>query len=105
MQDTKTSLMEMAQGAFKERVDYELHRVVENILDENTAAVAKRKIQLTVTLVPDKQRQADGESGQEVGLFEADGGVWKLEAKQNIAEYFERELADLVESGQVVVMR
>lgn len=40
-----------------------------------------------------------------IGLFEADGGVWKLEAKQNIAKYFERELEDLIEVGKVVVMQ
>ena len=39
-----------------------------------------------------------------IGLFEADGGVWKLEAKRNVAAYFERELADLIESKRVVVM-
>lgn len=39
-----------------------------------------------------------------VGLFEADGGVWKLEAKRNIAAYFEKALADLIEAGKVVVM-
>ncbi len=39
-----------------------------------------------------------------VGLFEADGGVWKLEAKRNVAAYFERELKDLIEAGRVVVM-
>ena len=39
-----------------------------------------------------------------IGLFEADGGVWKLEAKRNIAAYFERELKDLVDAGKVVVM-
>jgi len=40
-----------------------------------------------------------------IGFFEADGGVWKLEAKQNIAKYFERELEDLIEAGKVVVMQ
>jgi len=40
-----------------------------------------------------------------VGLFEADGGVWKLEAKKLIADYFERELFGLIENGAVVVMR
>ena len=40
-----------------------------------------------------------------IGFFEADGGVWKLEAKQNISEYFCKELSDLVNSGSVVVMR
>lgn len=40
-----------------------------------------------------------------VGLFEADGGMWKLRAKDAIAAYFERELADLIEAGSVVVMK
>ena len=39
-----------------------------------------------------------------IGLFEADGGVWKLEAMQNVKEYLAVELDDLVKSGQVVVM-
>lgn len=43
--------------------------------------------------------------GGNVGLFEADGGVWKLEATRNIAGYFEEHLKDLIESGQVVVLR
>lgn len=37
-------------------------------------------------------------------LHEADGGAWKLEAKRNIAAYLGEQLADLVESGNVVVM-
>lgn len=41
----------------------------------------------------------------EIGLFEADGGVWKLEATRNVAKYFEEHLADLVESRKVVVIR
>lgn len=40
-----------------------------------------------------------------IGLFEADGGVWKLEAKRNIADYFASHLADLIDAGQVVVMQ
>ena len=39
-----------------------------------------------------------------VGLFEADGGIWKIEAKINIKNYLERELANEVASGVVVVM-
>lgn len=41
----------------------------------------------------------------EIGLFPADGGVWKLEATRNIAGYFEEKLHDLIESGTVVVIR
>ena len=40
-----------------------------------------------------------------VGLFEADGGVWKREATRNISAYFEQKLADLIGSGRVVVLR
>lgn len=39
-----------------------------------------------------------------VGLWEADGGVWKLEAKRNIADWLKTELKDLVDDGKVVVM-
>lgn len=39
-----------------------------------------------------------------IGLFEADGGIWKMEAKDNIKAYLEANLSDLVESGAVVVM-
>lgn len=40
-----------------------------------------------------------------IGFFEADGGVWRLEAKRNIADYFGRHLADLIDAGRVVVMQ
>lgn len=40
-----------------------------------------------------------------VGIFESDGGVWKLEAKQNIVNYFRGALVDLVDTGKVVVMQ
>ncbi len=40
-----------------------------------------------------------------VALIEADGGVWKLEATRNIAAYFEKNLADLIGAGRVVVLR
>ncbi len=40
-----------------------------------------------------------------IGLFEADGGVWKLEATRNIAAYFEEKLGELITAGRVVVLR
>lgn len=39
-----------------------------------------------------------------VGLFEADGGIWRMEAKDNIAAYFETRLHDMVADGRLVVM-
>lgn len=40
-----------------------------------------------------------------IGFYEADGGVWKLEATRNVAGYFEENLKDLIKSGDVVVIR
>lgn len=39
-----------------------------------------------------------------VGLFEADGGVWKMEAKDNILGYFASTLAEEIANDKVVVM-
>lgn len=41
----------------------------------------------------------------EIGFFPADGGVWKLEATRNVASYFENALKDLIDTGNVVVIR
>ena len=39
-----------------------------------------------------------------VGLFEADGGMWKLEAKKYILAYFDDALNDEINAGEVIVM-
>lgn len=55
--DVKSSIMQIAGGAFRERVDYEMSRVIDNILDINTKATAKRKVTLTIELEPDDYRR------------------------------------------------
>lgn len=47
--------------------------------------------------------RVDADEG--IGFFEADGGIWKLEAKRNIADYFNTNLSDLIEAGKVVIMQ
>lgn len=39
-----------------------------------------------------------------VGLFEADGGMWRQTAKASILDYFEARLSDEIKAGKVVVM-
>ena len=53
----KKSILEMARGAFMERADYEMARVISNILDPNTKASAKRKLTLTMEFTPDEDRE------------------------------------------------
>lgn len=57
MEDRKSSILQMAKGAIQERVDYEVAKVIDNILDVNTEAAAKRKITLTIEMKPDENRQ------------------------------------------------
>ena len=52
----KKSILEMCNGAFQERTDYEMGRLVDNIMDPNTDPTAKRKIQITLELKPDAER-------------------------------------------------
>lgn len=53
----KKSILEMSMGAILERVDYEMGKVMENILDPNTKATAKRKISVTLELIPSADRR------------------------------------------------
>lgn len=44
-------------GAILERVDYEMGRALENVLDPNTKPTAKRKITVGLELVPSADRK------------------------------------------------
>lgn len=51
------NIIDAAQGAISERINHELQKVVANINDLNTKAGAKRKITVTLELLPDENRQ------------------------------------------------
>ena len=53
---------------------------------------------------PDSEFVLRVDADKGIGLFEADGGVWKLVAKKNIADYLSERLAVEIESGEVIVM-
>lgn len=53
----KESILRMAAGAIEEKVDYEVSRVIENIIDPNTKPDAKRKITITLEFQPDSERK------------------------------------------------
>lgn len=55
--DQRSSLLQMAKGAIQERVDYEVSRVVDNLLDVNTEAKAKRKVTLNIVMTTDDDRR------------------------------------------------
>lgn len=51
------SMLDMANGAIKERTDIEMSKIIKNILDVNTNPTKSRKMTLTLTFTPDAQRQ------------------------------------------------
>lgn len=53
----KKSILEMSMGAILERVDYEMGKVIDNILDPNTKATGKRKITVGLELIPSADRK------------------------------------------------
>jgi hypothetical protein len=44
------------------------------------------------------------QSGPRCALFEADGGKWKLDAMNNIKNYLQQELKELIENGKIVII-
>lgn len=56
----RESILSMAQGAIEEKVDYEVSRVIDNIMDVNTKPDATRKIVITLEFKPDAERRHIG---------------------------------------------
>lgn len=44
------------------------------------------------------------QEGPRLALFEADGGLWKYEAMNNIKEYLEKELAEEIKKDQLIII-
>ena len=53
----RESILSMAMGAITERADYEMSRIIDNILDANTNPTKKCTLALTIDLTPDSERR------------------------------------------------
>ena len=51
------NIIDVAQGEITNQISYELQQVIENIKNTATKACAKRKIVVTLELVPDENRE------------------------------------------------
>lgn len=49
-------LSEIAEGGLQEKFDHEIKRVIDNILNPNTDAKRKRKVNITISLTPSENR-------------------------------------------------
>ena len=56
--NAKLSLLTICEGSAAERFDYELQKVLNNIVDPNTEAKTTREITITVKIKPDEARES-----------------------------------------------
>ena len=53
----RKSILESSRGAILERVEYEMGKVIDNIMDPNTKPTGKRRITVTLELIPGSDRR------------------------------------------------
>lgn len=68
--DNRKSIVEMAMGAIQERADYEMSKIIDNIIDVNTNPTKKRQLILTITFEPDGERKVIKVSAQSKSKLE-----------------------------------
>ena len=88
----KIDLSKIANTALQEKVDKELEKVLDNILDPNPVTLRPYRTFNEVEQ-PASQFVFRINKLANLALFEADGGKWKLEAVESIANYLKNELA------------
>lgn len=64
--ENQSSILEMAQGAIMEACDAEVTKVMENILDVNTAPTKKREVNIKLIFEPSADRSQVNISAQSV---------------------------------------
>ncbi|HEQ0361438.1 TPA: hypothetical protein ACF4ZG_000924 [Streptococcus pyogenes] len=113
----KLDLSAIGEGGLQEKVDKELEKVFDNILDPNTDIKTKRKLTITLTMVPDDTREVIGTSMEvksslapqtgvatTVLVGQKDGKVYANELKSKIPgqTYFDEEATLRTDIGQPI---
>lgn len=96
MDNTTKSILQMARGAITERADYEMARIIGNIMDANTKATAKSTLAATNPVTTSLYIAGqDAEHGvqaveclpQVPGQFDMDGGEAEAPATLKIVNF------------------
>lgn len=113
----KLDLSTIGEGGLQEKVDKELEKVFDNILDPNTDIKTKRKLTITLTMVPDETREVVSTSMEvksslapqtgvatTVLVGQKDGKVYANELKSKIPgqTYFDEEATLRTDIGQPI---
>lgn len=113
----KLDLSAIGEGGLQEKVDKELEKVFDNILDPNTDIKTKRKLTITLTMVPDETREVVSTSMEvksslapqtgvatTVLVGQKDGKVYANELKSKIPgqTYFDDEAVLRTDIGEPI---
>lgn len=97
------SIIQMARGSIEERIDLEMTRILDNILDPNTIVKLKPYRTFYEVEQPESEFLLRLSDDGKVGFFEADGGMWEMTARRTIKEYLEKALEKEIGENRVVV--
>ena len=109
----KKSILEMSMGAILERVDdartVSVFTTYDDVMCRDSLYTAKCDVPgfrdgFREYEQPENEFLLRLDDNGNVGLFEADGGMWEQAAKASITAYFEDKLAQEVKDGKIVVM-
>lgn len=56
-EQSRVSIISLAKGAIEERINYEVPKILDNILDENTKPDKKRNLTISIDFVPSNDRK------------------------------------------------
>lgn len=113
----KLDLSAIGEGGLQEKVDKELEKVFDNILDPNTDIKTKQKLTITLTMTPDETREVVSTSMEvkstlapqtgvatTVLVGQKDGKVYANELKSKIPgqTYFDEEATLRTDIGQPI---
>lgn len=71
----QSSILEMAQGAIMEACNMEVTKVMENIMDPNTAPAKKREVNIKLVFEPSADRSQVNVSAQSVAKLQPSNAV------------------------------
>ncbi len=94
MKAEASGILEMGRGAIMERANYEMQKIVENILDENTKAESKRVLTLKLTFSPSGDRSKISVEAQAASkLAPLTGIMVGLCVGRSGGEYYAKEMS------------
>lgn len=101
----KDGVVEMSDNGFTQEIAVQVGAATRDNIEIPERVALKPYRTFTEVEQPESEFILRLNKDGHVGLFEADGGVWKHHAIHSIAEYFKTELAEEIAAGGIHILR